>query len=106
MSDWNDYDGGASDPSMDPREWGEDEPPEDPMDSPPEDHGSDRHGYVELTYDGPVRWPVSIPSHTLLESLRCHDCLPNLFLRWDGKRWHSTIAHDDGCPTLAAIEAQ
>lgn len=37
----------------------------------------------------------------------CQDCRANLFLRFDVLtwRWVGTVAHDDGCPTLAAAMA-
>lgn len=74
----------------------------DPLDTPPVDHGSDRHGYVEV--QGPMGsdiWPEP-PRHLYVNA--CPDCLANVFLRWDGAHWHRTVAHDDGCPTLATIE--
>lgn len=77
----------------------------DPLDTPPLDYGSDRHGYVELAYDRANEPPGSepLPPATLVASLRCKDCLSNIFLRWDGERWLSTVAHDDGCPTFAQL---
>lgn len=75
----------------------------DPMDFPPVDHGSDRHGYIEV--EGPIgldEWPDP-PAYLVVNA--CADCVPNIFLRWDGRHWHRTIAHDDGCPTMGAIEA-
>lgn len=76
----------------------------DPLDHPPADHGSDRYGYVELTYAAGVSLRPR-PPEALVDSLRCPDCLSNLFLHWDGLRWLSTVAHDEGCPTLARLEA-
>lgn len=71
----------------------------DPMDSPPADHGSDRHGYVEL---------VGAPQHVVPDDAwvdqllaSCGDCNLNLFLYWRPKQdppWHVEYAHDTTCP--------
>lgn len=65
------------------------------------DHGSDRYDYIEVqapTGVEPPPWLLAM----CLEA--CQDCRANVFLRWDGKDWHRTVAHDDGCPTMARIE--
>lgn len=76
----------------------------DPLDVPPADHGSDRHGYVEVQWVAGFGHPDPPPE--VLAGATCEDCLPNLFLRWDGHRWHRTVAHDDSCPGLARLEAE
>lgn len=85
----------------------------DPMDTPPKDHGSDRHGYVEL-----IGAPPGVePDARLVDSLACPDCLSNIFLTYVatavGRRtavemhvWQPKIAHDDGCPTFARIQRE
>lgn len=75
----------------------------DPMDHPPLDHGSDRHGYVEISYGKAVIIDPDPPPE-MLEGA-CLDCLPNLFLRWDGMLWTRTVAHDPGCPSFEALRA-
>lgn len=67
------------------------------------DHGSDRYDLVE------VAWPPTMPQPPLPtwltgDYMPCQDCRANLFLRWTDNGWHSTVAHDDTCPTLRAIE--
>lgn len=71
----------------------------DPMDTPPTDHGSDRYDYVEI--EGPV--DVALPEWLTADYKPCQDCNANLFLKWLGPilGWHSTVAHDDGCPAFA-----
>lgn len=73
------------------------------MDSPPEDFGSDRYDYIEIQ----APEGMDPPDQLLLDSLEsCGDCRANVFIQWDATAgaWHRTIAHDDGCPTMAAIE--
>lgn len=71
------------------------------MDEPPADYGSDRYDYIEIQSPGGER-----PPQWLLDSSleACSDCRPNVFLRLANNGWHRTIAHDESCPTLAAIE--
>lgn len=75
----------------------------DPMDVPPADHGSDRYDHIEIAApDG-----MTPPAELLASSLEaCGDCRANVFIEWRDDRWHRTIAHDDGCPTFATIEAE
>lgn len=78
----------------------------DPLDSPPEDWGSDRYGYIELQFAPGVE-PRDPPVSVLREyDPPCMDCNANLFLRFDGRHWAATTAHDDCCPTLARIEQE
>lgn len=94
----------------------------DPMDRLPADYGSDRHGHVE-THGAPEG---VFPPDRLVDQMlatACPDCKPNLILDWvdpevpitdppndwvdvHGQRWHVTVAHDDGCPTLTKIEQE
>ena len=80
-------------------------PPES-VEQPPTDHGSDRYDYVELI-DAP---PHVAPHGEWWEALMaepCPDCRANIFARWTGSQvqpWRVSIAHDDGCPTLAKFE--
>lgn len=70
----------------------------DPLDSPPADHGSDRHGYVELIGAPPHVVPDEAWVDQLLAS--CGDCNLNLFLYWRPKQdppWHVEYAHDATC---------
>lgn len=86
---------------------------DDPLDSPPADHGSDRYGYVELigAPEGVVPFPL------LVDSLLCPDCVCNLFLTYVGEApprhtimtmhvWQPLVAHDDSCPTFARIQRE
>lgn len=91
---------------------------DDPLDSPPADHGSDRYNYVELS-NAPegVLPPDRLVDHLLDKA--CQDCNPNLFFRWvpdgesteglwswldaHGHTWDVTIAHDEGCPTYKRL---
>jgi hypothetical protein len=86
----------------------------DPMDSPPDDHGSDRFDYAEV--DAPEG--VGDPRGAWFEAIMaepCADCRANVFFRWIGSgtglypndpsiryNWSVTVAHDDGCPRLEA----
>jgi hypothetical protein len=72
------------------------------IDRPPDDHGSDRYDYVEIS--GPKDAPL--PEWLTADWQPCQDCRANAFLSWihvwqGGGRWHLTVAHDDGCPVLA-----
>jgi hypothetical protein len=79
----------------------------DPMDRPPVDYGSDRYDYVEL-----IGAPPGVAPHgqwwERMLAMPCPDCRANLFAKWAPDRlpypWDVTIAHDDGCPRLRAIE--
>ena len=79
----------------------------DPLDHVPEDHGSDRYGYVEL-----INAPLNVsPSPALVEQelAACLDCNVNVFFTWrpDLKAsWSVQIAHDEGCPMYAKLEAE
>lgn len=80
----------------------------DPMDVPPADHGSDRYDYVEL-----IGAPEGVAPHgswwDRYLTAACPDCRANVFATYDpsltGPPWRIEIAHDDGCPSLAATEA-
>ncbi len=82
---------------------------EDPMDTPPADHGSDRYDYIEIQAPQGIRPPDALMDR-LLEA--CPDCRPNVFVRLESgsltetRTWQPTIAHDDGCPTFARIEGR
>ncbi len=71
------------------------------MDRPPTDFGSDRYDYIEI--DGP---PEMMPPSELLASCleACSDCRANVFLRWTAEGWERTVAHDETCPALTALE--
>lgn len=72
---------------------------DDPMDRNPVDHGSDRFDYVEV--DGGEG--QDLPEWLTMDYMPCPDCRANLFLRWTGTDWHSTVAHDESCPTLRTM---
>jgi hypothetical protein len=83
----------------------------DPMDMPPEDHGSDRYDYVEIDAPPGVR-PLGEWFDQLLAD-PCADCRANVFLRWQGatpddawlrESWYVTLAHDETCPSLLKHE--
>lgn len=90
----------------------------DPMDSPPEDYGSDRYDYVEIQgFPGEPDVMVKTLWFLNLITDTCPDCRANVFLRWlltDSPRdldlqhmrlaWDVTIAHDESCPTLLKLE--
>lgn len=91
--------------------------PDDPMDHPPADHGSDRWRYVEVarTPDLPEDLEERMLGVGWFEQLLetpCPDCNANLFFRHLGgdvtyrRNWHVDIAHDEGCPVLAAYEGE
>jgi hypothetical protein len=78
-----------------------------PMDTPPEDHGSDRYDYVEIDAPPGIR-PLGEWFDQLIAD-PCPDCRANVFLLWGGstpddawrrEAWHVTLAHDDTCPSL------
>lgn len=81
---------------------------DDPMDTPPVDHGSDRYDYVEL-----IGAPKGIAPHgpwfdQLLEEA-CPDCRANVFIYYEPLAarvipWRVEIAHDDTCPTLQNVD--
>lgn len=91
---------------------------DDPLDSPPVDHGSDRYNYVEVQ-NAPegVLPPDHLVDHCL--AMACQDCNPNLFFRWTppgesteerwswldvhGHTWVVEVAHDEGCPTYKRL---
>lgn len=74
------------------------------MDRPPTDHGSDRYDYIEV--DAPAG--VALPPWLNADWRPCLDCRANAFLTWqaDTGRWKVRIAHDTGCPVLAAAERE
>lgn len=74
------------------------------MDTPPADHGSDRFDYIEVYAPEGMIPPVELIEDSLVP---CQDCRANVFIAWDveHRRWHRTIAHDETCPALAAMEA-
>lgn len=66
------------------------------------DHGAGWYDHVELAWaEGTNAHP---PEWLTADWMPCQDCRANAFLRWDGERWHVTVAHDATCPTLAALE--
>lgn len=73
------------------------------MDVPPVDHGSDRYDYIEI--EGP---PEVMPSSELLAMCAdpCPDCRANVFLRWSPQGWERTVAHDETCPAMTAMEGR
>lgn len=78
----------------------------DPMSVPPIDHGSDRYNHVEFCCAPPgVTLTDSQVDKALADA--CADCNPNLFFCWQRPHvWALTIAHDDTCPRLKALEAE
>lgn len=93
----------------------------DPMDTPPKDYGSDRYDYVEVIGAPEGQTPAGLQwFDALLRDGVCPDCRANLFVYWrtdeqiaagvaagaSASRWAYRVAHDDGCPTLAKIEAE
>lgn len=80
-----------------------------PMEIPPKDMGSDRYDYVEVQAPPGIR-PLGEWWDKMIDEGPCPDCRANLFMRyigndpWDPKAWHATIAHDEACPNLAAME--
>lgn len=89
----------------------------DPLDTFPEDYGSDRFGYVEIQGA-----PEGVgPSDQLVMELfmvACGTCSPNLFMRWapgagnlgvEGDPpgdWWVTVAHDTDCATFDQLERE
>lgn len=83
----------------------------DPMDSPPADHGSDRYDYVEV-----INAPPGVAPHgewwERMLAMPCPDCRANVFATYQPEvappqmPWSVQIAHDEGCPALARIEAE
>lgn len=90
---------------------------DDPMDTPPTDHGSDRYDYVELQSPQGMR-PIGQWWDDLI-AVPCLDCRANVFAAWvgpdpeevwdmddpvtamsDRDNWHISIAHDDSCPLV------
>lgn len=71
------------------------------MNTPPPDHGSDRHGYVEVAAEPGVR-PLG-PWWDALVDLPCADCNANVFAEhlggdaWHPRSWTIAVAHDDTC---------
>lgn len=67
------------------------------------DHRPDLYDRIEIE----APHDVELPTWVTFEWMPCQDCRANAFFRWRGApvhEWDLTIAHDDGCPTLAAIE--
>lgn len=92
------------------------------MDRVPADYGSDRYNAVEMSGAPEGVFPPDRMVDQMLATA-CADCNPNLILRWvdpeepitdppndwvdvHGQRWHLTVAHDDGCPTYARLNAE
>jgi hypothetical protein len=80
----------------------------DPMDTPPEDYGSDRYNSIEL-----VGAPPGVEPEPALVSWYdrhgCLDCNPNFVYHYrpaSPSGWHVQVAHDDGCPSLAQHERE
>lgn len=67
------------------------------------DYHPDRYDVIEI-----VGQPegVPLPDWLTADWMPCQDCRANAVIRWREGQWHVTVAHDETCPVLAAIERE
>lgn len=48
----------------------------------------------------------ALPEWLTADYMPCGDCRANMVVRWTERGWHMTVAHDETCPALAAMERE